>query len=164
MYDFTVRKITNDLVLGLINRVGERDSSAPYNLIQTYVRDLRNKKVRMLFLKLLSPADNPLQALIMRFGTGTDEGIFKVQEMLIKHLGFASADLELLYFDVDPPTGPKMCTLGQDPPTARNFKFKFTQLCQSAVPGYVRFLYVDAHSTIYSDEDNSGEEDDQDEG
>lgn len=57
----------------------------------------------------------------MRFGTATDNGIFEVQEMLVKHLGFASADVELSYFDVDPPTGPKQCTLGQDPPTATKF-------------------------------------------
>lgn len=100
----------------------------------------------------------------MRFGTGTDRGIFMVQEMLVKHLGFASADVELSYFDYDPPTGPKKVTLGQDPPTATNFKAKFTQLCQSAIPGDVRFLYIDAHGTTYPDEDNSGEPDNEDEG
>lgn len=100
----------------------------------------------------------------MRFGTGTDDGIFKVQEMLVKYLGFASADVELSYFNIDPPTGPKQCTLGQDPPTVANFKLKFTQLCQSAVAGDVRFLYVDAHGTTYTDDDHSGEPDDEDEG
>lgn len=36
-----------------------------------------------------------------------------MQEILVEHLGFASADVELVYFDVDPATGSKKCTLGQ---------------------------------------------------
>lgn len=84
--------------------------------------------------------------------------------MLINHLGFADYDVELSYFDVDPDQGPKQCTKGQDPPTATNFKSKFTQLCKSAVAGDVRFLYVDAHGTTYPDPDGSGEVDDHDEG
>ncbi|RMJ09398.1 hypothetical protein CDV36_010994 [Fusarium kuroshium] len=87
-----------------------------------------------------------------------------VQEMLVKYLGFATADIEMQYFDVNPSTGPKECTRGQDPPTATNFKSKFGQLCNSAKPGDVRFLYVDAHGTTYPDEENSGEQDGMDEG
>lgn len=100
----------------------------------------------------------------MRFGTGTDNGIFIVEKMLVDHLGFAKADVELSYFDIDPDTGPKQSTLGQNPPTAANFRSKFTQLCHSAVFGDVRFLYMDAHGTTYPDDDNSGEPDGQDEG
>lgn len=87
-----------------------------------------------------------------------------VRDMLVQHLGFASDDVELLWFDVDPLKSPKRSTLGQYPPTVKNFKLKFTQLCQSAVSGDVRFLYVDAHGTRYLDEEHSGEIDDQDEG
>ena len=100
----------------------------------------------------------------MRFGTGTDNGIFKVQEMLVRHLGFASADVELSYFNIDSPGKPKQCTLGQDPPTVTNFKLKFTELCKSAVPGEVRFLYVDAYGTNRINEDHSGQPDDKTKG
>lgn len=84
--------------------------------------------------------------------------------MLVKHLGFSHEDVELSYFDVDPDSGPKKCTLGQDPPTAKNFQAKFTQLCAGAVAGDVRCLYVDAHGTIHPDENGSGEQDGNDEG
>lgn len=87
-----------------------------------------------------------------------------MQDMLIKHLGFASTDVELSYFDVDPSSGPKKCTLSQDPPTVANFERKFKELCRSATLGDIRFLYVDAHGTSYEDEDHSGEPDDKDEG
>lgn len=82
----------------------------------------------------------------MRYNTGIDEGIFMVKDMLVKYLGFSSNDVEVLYFDVDPKRGdgPKKCTLGQDPPTADNFKDRFTRLC-SADAGDVRFVYVDVH-------------------
>ena len=109
-------------------------------------------------------AENALQALIVRFGTGRDSGIFKVQEMLVRHLGFASADVELSYFNIDSPGKPKQCTFGQDPPTVTNFKLKFTELCKSAIAGEVRFLYVDAHGTNRINEDHSGEPDDQSKG
>ncbi|KAJ6477018.1 hypothetical protein C8R45DRAFT_1158258 [Mycena sanguinolenta] len=144
-FDFMLRKSYNDVVLSMTNPSGHHDSRAPYNLKQTDFRNFRKK------------------ALILRFGTGTDDGIFMVEAMLFKHLGFASDDIELLYFDVDPPTGPKQCTKGQYPPTATNFKSKFMQLCRSAVAGDVGFLYVDAHGTTY-DEDGSGELDNQDKG
>lgn len=84
--------------------------------------------------------------------------------MLVKHLGFASEDVELLWLDVDPAEDPKGITMGQDPPTVKNFKLKFTQLCQSAVSGDARFLYVDAHGWQGPDEGQSGEVDGQDEG
>ncbi|RWA11845.1 hypothetical protein EKO27_g3285 [Xylaria grammica] len=103
-------------------------------------------------------------ALIVRYGTGTDDGIFRVQKMLVEHLGFSHADVELSYFDVDPDEGSKKCTLGQDPPTVKNFQSKFVQLCAGAVPGDVRCLYVDAHGSTYPDENGSGEQDGNDEG
>ncbi|KAJ7769330.1 hypothetical protein B0H16DRAFT_1673425 [Mycena metata] len=150
-YDFTFRQAgTGSVVLSMTNPSGESDATAPNSVLnRTDFRESRKKK-----------------ALILRFGTGTDQGIFLVQDMLFKHLGFASEDIELSYFDIDPedPKEPKHCTLGQDPPTAANFRSKFTQLCQSADAGDVRFLYVDAHGTTYPDEDNSGEPDGQDEG
>ncbi|KAI0168952.1 hypothetical protein GGR52DRAFT_592734 [Hypoxylon sp. FL1284] len=145
-YNFTVPRSNNGVVLQMSNPSGDVDSSAPYNLGQTDFRDLRKKK-----------------ALIVRFGTGTDDGIFRVQDMLVKHLGFSHADVELSYFDIDPDKGPKQCTLGQDPPTVANFQAKFAQLCASAVAGDVRCLYVDAHGTTYPDPD-SDEQDGNDEG
>ncbi|ROW13089.1 hypothetical protein VPNG_05919 [Cytospora leucostoma] len=146
-YDFTVAKAGTTLYLDMANPSNEHDSKAPYHLKQTDFRDASKKK-----------------AMILRYGTGTDNGIFMVRDMLVKYLGFASADVEMLYFDVDPSEGPKKCTLGQDPPTATKFKSKFGQLCRSAEPGDVRFLYVDAHGARYPDEDGSGEPDGMDEG
>ncbi|RYP59506.1 hypothetical protein DL769_008496 [Monosporascus sp. CRB-8-3] len=146
-YDFTVAKAGTNLLLDMANPSNQHDSNAPYYLKQTDFRDMSKKK-----------------ALILRYGTGTDNGIFMVQEMLVKYLGFATTDIDMLYFDVDPSTGPKECTLGQDPPTATNFKSKFGQLCNSAQSGDVRFLYVDAHGTTDPDEENSGEQDGMDEG
>ncbi|KAH6916865.1 hypothetical protein BKA70DRAFT_1485827 [Coprinopsis sp. MPI-PUGE-AT-0042] len=121
--------------------------NASFNLKQTDFRGLSTKK-----------------ALIIRFGTGTDNGIFLVRDMLIKHLGFAAGDVELSYFDIDPPKGHKKCTKGQDPPTATRFKSKFTHLLSSASAGEVRFLYVDAHGTTQPDEDGVGGPDSKDEG
>lgn len=176
-YNFTVPKSSNEVVLHMTNPSGDVDSSAPYNLRQTDFRNLGKKKVghlntytrcpsemkfiHALMTKLTAPSQ---QALIVRYGTGTDDGIFRVQEMLVKHLGFSHADVDLSYFDVDPDQGPKKCTLGQDPPTVKNFQSKFTQLCAGAVAGDVRCLYVDAHGTTYPDEDGSGENDGNDEG
>ncbi|KAJ7437248.1 hypothetical protein B0H11DRAFT_2163930 [Mycena galericulata] len=88
---------------------------------------------------------------------------YNLKQTDFRDLHQKKANIELSYFDVDPPTGPKQCTKGQDPPTAANFKSKFTQLCRSAVAGDVRFLYVDAHGTTYPDEDGAGEPDNQDE-
>jgi hypothetical protein len=104
------------------------------------------------------------KGLIVRFGTGTDNGIFLIQEMLTKHLAFASSDVEMSYFDVEQAQGPSQVTQGQDPPTATRFKDKFTNLVQNASPGDVRFLYVDAHGTTYPDKDGSGDVNAHDEG
>ncbi|KAI0073031.1 hypothetical protein K474DRAFT_1604048 [Panus rudis PR-1116 ss-1] len=105
------------------------------------------------------------KALIMRFGTGPDNGIFLVQDMLTKYLGLDHSDVELSYFDIEPTNGsPCQCTKGQDPPTAANFKSKFTALLSSAVAGDVRFVYVDTHGSSYPDPDGSGEVDGNDEG
>ncbi|KAI0647978.1 hypothetical protein C8Q79DRAFT_542574 [Trametes meyenii] len=93
------------------------------------------------------------KALIIRFGTGTDNGIFLVRNMLTSHLGFAVTDVELCYFDVDGQSDPKQCTQGQDPPTAGHFKDKFQGLLSGASAGDVRFLCVDAHGTTYPDND-----------
>lgn len=100
----------------------------------------------------------------MRFGTGTDNGIFNVQNMLVDHLGFAKADVEVSYFVNDSDDGPKQTTLGHYPPTADNFFTKFTQLCDSAISGDVRFLYMDVHGRTYPDDYKSREPGDQREG
>ncbi|KAI0667597.1 hypothetical protein C8Q78DRAFT_312143 [Trametes maxima] len=102
------------------------------------------------------------KALIIRFGTGTDNGIFLVREMLTRHLGFATVDVELCYFDANGQSGPKQCTQGQDPPTAGHFKEKFQHLLSSASAGDVRFLCVDVHGTTYPDGDL--QQDDEDRG
>ncbi|GAW22637.1 hypothetical protein ANO14919_121790 [Xylariales sp. No.14919] len=146
-YNITLPKYSGNLVLHMTDPSGGVDSSAPYTLEQADFRNTGKKK-----------------ALIVRYGTGTDDGIFRVQKMLVEHLGFSHADVELSYFDVDPDSGPKKCTLGQDPPTVKNFQSKFVQLCAGAVPGDVRCLYVDAHGTTYRDENGSGEQDGNDEG
>ncbi|KAF3055738.1 hypothetical protein GL218_07191 [Daldinia childiae] len=135
-YNFTILKSNGSMLLEMTNVEGVVDPKAPYSLAQTDFRDLGVKKIR------------------------TDDGIFKVQDMLINYLGFSSNDVEILYFDIDPPSGPKKCTLGQDPPTIANFKSKFTELCTSAVAGDVSFLYVDARNTTYPDEDGSSTRDD----
>ncbi|EUC55297.1 hypothetical protein RSOL_108030 [Rhizoctonia solani AG-3 Rhs1AP] len=143
-YELTITEASNQLVLKMTNPSNDRDSNAPYVLNQTDFRNLDLKK-----------------ALIVRFNTGSDDGIFMVRDMLVDHLGFAKGNVELSYFDVDEENKAKERKSGQDPPTATNFKSKFTQLCRTAVAGNVRFLYVDAHGTTYSDENNSGEEKDQ---
>ncbi|KAF2967824.1 hypothetical protein GQX73_g5748 [Xylaria multiplex] len=140
-YSFTVPKSSDRVVLHLTNPSGDIDSNAPCNLGQTDFRSLGKK------------------ALIVRYGTGTDDGIFCVQEMLVKHLRFSHTGVDVLYFDVDSDEGPKKCTLGQDPPTVKCFQSRFMQLCAGAVAGDVRCLCVDAHGTMYPDGDDSGEED-----
>jgi len=64
--------------------------------------------------------------------------------MLTKTLGFDSSNVDMLYYDVEPERDPSNCLHGQQAPTARRFKEKFTNLIKSAKPGDVRFLYVDA--------------------
>ncbi|KAI1791076.1 hypothetical protein LXA43DRAFT_451549 [Ganoderma leucocontextum] len=93
------------------------------------------------------------KALIARFNDGADSGIFLVKEMLTKYLGFAAADVEMLYYDVDAPNGAKSLTGGHTPPTATHFKQKFAELLSGARPGDVRFLYVDAQGTQKGGED-----------
>ena len=77
--------------------------------------------------------------------------------MLTKHLSFASEDVELLYFDVEPTDGAKLCTKGQTPPTVSNFKSRFTDLVSGAKAGDVRFVYVDARSNMNPAEGSSFE-------
>ncbi|KAM5542483.1 hypothetical protein V8D89_003942 [Ganoderma adspersum] len=104
------------------------------------------------------------KALIIRFDTGSDDGIFMVRDMLTKDLGFDAADVEMMFFDVDERGGPKSRTGSQDPPTAERFKQRFVwHLLSGARSGDVRFLYVDAHGTVWPDEE-SGEVDNVDEG
>ncbi|KAI0677669.1 hypothetical protein C8Q78DRAFT_1066139 [Trametes maxima] len=100
------------------------------------------------------------KALILRYGTGTDNGIFLVREMLTKHLGFDTDDVEMLYFNDEPKGKPGVRSDGQAAPTVSNFKSKFTTLIAGAGgPGDVRFLYVDTHGTIRPNPDGSGEPD-----
>ena len=90
-----------------------------------------------------------MQALIVRFGTGTDNGIFLARYMLVKNLGFDPDDVEMLYFSAEPKDQPGVLENGREPPTASNFKAKFTNLIAGATAGAVRFVYVDTHGTIY---------------
>ncbi|XDG04439.1 hypothetical protein ABKA04_004054 [Annulohypoxylon sp. FPYF3050] len=146
-YDIAIPRSGNKVTLSMVDPGGRIDSKAPYDLWQKDFRELHIKK-----------------ALIVRYGTGTDDGIFRVRDMLVKHLGFSQTDVELSYFDVDPDEGPKKCTLGQDPPTAKNFRAKFEKLCSSAVAGDVRCLYVDTHGTVYPEQHRPDEPDGYDEG
>ncbi|KAL3953846.1 hypothetical protein ACCO45_011802 [Purpureocillium lilacinum] len=143
-FDFLSGSSDSDMSMTMKDPDGKSDTHSPYKLTQT---DFRNAK-----------AGNK-KALIVRYNTGIDEGIFMVKDMLVKYLGFSSNDVEVLYFDVDPKRGdgPKKT------PTADNFKDRFTRLC-SADPGDVRFVYVDVHGTTWQDEDGEGEPDKEDEG
>lgn len=60
-------------------------------------------------------------------------------------------------------TGLRSAPSARTPPTADNFKDRFTRLC-SADAGDVRFVYVDVHGTTWQDEDGEGEPDKEDEG
>ncbi|PIL37691.1 hypothetical protein GSI_01385 [Ganoderma sinense ZZ0214-1] len=103
------------------------------------------------------------KALIIRFDTGSDDGIFMVRDMLTRDLGFDTADVEMMFFDIDE-RDKKSRTGPQDPPTATRFRDKFIwHLLSGARSGDVRFLYVDAHGTVWPDE-HSGEVDNEDEG
>jgi hypothetical protein len=104
------------------------------------------------------------QALISRFKTGSDDGIFLVRDMLTQYMGFALSDVEMIYFDDDSTErGPKRCLKGQSPPTATHFKKKFTDLLSSAKAGHICFVYVDTHGHEEEDE-NSHEQDGKSEG
>ncbi|KAI0035572.1 hypothetical protein K488DRAFT_42986 [Vararia minispora EC-137] len=92
------------------------------------------------------------KALIFRFNTGADNGIFLVQDMLVKYLGFDIDGIEMCYYDDEPCNGLKQRRYGQDAPTVANFKSKFTGLLSSAPPGSVRFVYLDAYGTSYPDD------------
>ncbi|TBU44481.1 hypothetical protein BD309DRAFT_30343 [Dichomitus squalens] len=113
------------------------DKSEGNKIMQTDFRSLGTKK-----------------ALIVRYGTGTDDGIFYIEEMLTKHLGFATDDVELLYYDVEPSNGAKQCTKGQKAPTVGNFETSFADLVSGAEAGDVRFVYIDAHGTTYPGEND----------
>ncbi|EIW52721.1 uncharacterized protein TRAVEDRAFT_135035 [Trametes versicolor FP-101664 SS1] len=104
------------------------------------------------------------KALIIRYGTGIDNGIFFVRDMLVDHLGFDADDVEMLYFSEEPAGAPGVLSDGQAAPSASRFKARFTDLIAGAAAGDVRFLYVDTHGTIRPDDDSSGEADDMDEG
>ncbi|KZV89252.1 hypothetical protein EXIGLDRAFT_618459 [Exidia glandulosa HHB12029] len=96
------------------------------------------------------------RGLIVRFGTGTDNGIFLARSMLTKYLGFDNADVAMLYFNSEPPNAPGVISDGQAAPTATRFKAEFTALIAGAKTGDVRFLYVDTEGTTYPDENGSG--------
>ncbi|UNI17474.1 hypothetical protein JDV02_003814 [Purpureocillium takamizusanense] len=146
-YKYDFRLGTPEVWLSMTDPSGVAAPTGQHQLWQTDSRDLGIKK-----------------ALIVRFNTGMDTGIFKIKDMLLKHLGFADKDIQISYFDIDPPNGPRKATLWQEPPTVANFKARFTELCKSARPGDVRFVYIDAHGTTFPDAENSGEVDDNDEG
>ncbi|EJF63184.1 hypothetical protein DICSQDRAFT_168065 [Dichomitus squalens LYAD-421 SS1] len=99
------------------------DKSEGNKIMQTDFRSLGTKK-----------------ALIVRYGTGTDDGIFYIEEMLTKHLGFATDDVDLLYYDVEPSNGAKQCTKGQKAPTVGNFETSFADLISGTCTSTIRGL------------------------
>ncbi|KAF8872432.1 hypothetical protein BD779DRAFT_1477569 [Infundibulicybe gibba] len=66
------------------------------------------------------PTSVPL-ALIVRYDVGTDGGIFRVRDLLYM-LGFHETSVEMLYYDLEPQNGPRICGNGQQAPTAKRFK------------------------------------------
>ncbi|KAF8885591.1 hypothetical protein BD779DRAFT_1732731 [Infundibulicybe gibba] len=60
-------------------------------------------------------------ALIVRYDVGTDGGIFRVRDLLYM-LGFHETSVEMLYYDLEPQNGPRICGNGQQAPTAKRFK------------------------------------------
>ena len=104
------------------------------------------------------------KALIVRYGVGTDGGIFAVRDLLTKTLGWSPNCVEMLYYNVEPKLKPAMCHDGQKAPTVSRFKEKFSDLIHDANGGNVRFLYVDAHGSPQSSSSGSGEKDKLDEG
>ncbi|KAJ3505652.1 hypothetical protein NLJ89_g7309 [Agrocybe chaxingu] len=104
------------------------------------------------------------KALIVRYDTGTDSGIFDVQKLLTNTLGFDRKSITMLYYNTEPKNSDRTCTSGQKPPTATRFKEEFKNLLRNAVRGDVRFLYVDAHGSPRDAGDSSGEKDGVDEG
>ncbi|KAL1689438.1 hypothetical protein GGG16DRAFT_126442 [Schizophyllum commune] len=128
-YDITVASGSKTLTINMRNPSG---NSVAFDVQQTDWRQLHQKR-----------------ALIVRFGTGTDNGIFLARYMLVKNLGFDPDDVEMLYFSAEPKDQPGVLENGREPPTASNFKAKFTNLIAGATAGAVRFVYVDTHGTIY---------------
>ncbi|KAL1680262.1 hypothetical protein EV122DRAFT_208258 [Schizophyllum commune] len=83
------------------------------------------------------------KALIVRYGTGTDNGIFLLRDMLTTDLGFDAGDVDMVYYHHEPADSIAVIPFGQQAPTAANFKAKLTSFLSSAETGDVRFLYLD---------------------
>ncbi|KAI5826804.1 hypothetical protein K523DRAFT_354837 [Schizophyllum commune Tattone D] len=83
------------------------------------------------------------KALIVRYGTGTDNGIFLLRDMLTTGLGFDAVDVDMVYYHHEPADSIAVIPFGQQAPTAANFKAKLTSFLSSAETGDVRFLYLD---------------------
>ncbi|KAI5889809.1 uncharacterized protein SCHCODRAFT_02635681 [Schizophyllum commune H4-8] len=84
------------------------------------------------------------KAVLLRFGTGTDRGLFLLRDTLTQNLGFNADDVRMLYFNEEPKGRPAVCSDGQEPPMASRFRPWFESMVGSAKPGEVCFLYVDA--------------------
>jgi hypothetical protein len=79
--------------------------------------------------------------LVVRYGNGTDEGIFHIRDMLINSLGFAPQYTTMAYYDKEDPFHKPD---GVHAPTASFFEESFTTIVSEAQAGDIVFVYVDA--------------------
>ncbi|KAL1724130.1 hypothetical protein EV715DRAFT_189566 [Schizophyllum commune] len=93
------------------------------------------------------------KALIIRYGTGTDDnGINLVRDMLVD-LSFDADNIEMLYYKAEPDGAPAEKEKGIEAPTASNFKSRFISLLEGAVAGDVRFVYVETRGVVHPGSD-----------
>ncbi|KAL1705500.1 hypothetical protein EV121DRAFT_279627 [Schizophyllum commune] len=114
----------------------ENETNATFDMVQNDWRKAHRKK-----------------ALIVRYGTGTDNGIFLLRETLTTDLDFDVSDVQMLYYNSEPATGPAVVSDGQCAPTAACFKYTLASFLSSAEAGDVRFLYLDTRGAIRPDGD-----------
>ncbi|KAL1719056.1 hypothetical protein EV715DRAFT_273063 [Schizophyllum commune] len=114
----------------------ENTTNATFDMVQHDWRQAHRKK-----------------ALIVRYGTGTDNGIFLLRDTLTTDLDFDASDVQMLYYNSEPATGPAVVSDGQCAPTAACFKYTLAAFLSSAEAGDVRFLYLDTRGAIRPDGD-----------
>ncbi|KAI5897133.1 uncharacterized protein SCHCODRAFT_01124701 [Schizophyllum commune H4-8] len=88
------------------------------------------------------------KALIVRYGTGSDNGISLLRDTLTTDLDFDVSDVEMLYYNSEPADGPAVVSDGQGAPTAARFKSTLATFLSGAEAGDVRFLYLDTLGAI----------------
>ncbi|KAI5892649.1 uncharacterized protein SCHCODRAFT_02668077 [Schizophyllum commune H4-8] len=91
------------------------------------------------------------KALIVRYGTGTDNGISLLRETLTTDLGFDAGDVEMLYYNSEPANASAVVSDRQEAPTAARFKSKLTSFLSSAGADDVRLLYLDTRGAVNPD-------------